>query len=112
MKKETTRKAIEERYGRVFKCGYCDIQNIFCLENPEFYNAGVYGWNFDVYTEKNIAICTGYRNMVGKLIPYELIEKYDAIAREIRNNRALRYALWVDALEENKNNFLNELLKL
>ena len=72
---------------KVYRAGYCDLQYI--LEHgPQFYNAGVYGWNCDIYVnyEHDIAVTTGYRNMRGEKIPADLLERYDAEGRELNRN--------------------------
>ena len=112
MKTRITRKEIKQLYNHVFKCGYCDLQNICYGLDARYYNAGVYGWNFDAYViysdSESVAITTGYRNMCGDSIPYELIEKYDKNAREILKT------MWSNPgyrkqLEENRDNFIKEL---
>lgn len=109
MKKKTTIKNIKNNY-KTFYCGYCDLQHIFSLEEAQFYNAGVYGWNCDIYTSGNIAITTGYRNMTGKRIPNEIIEKYENIAKEIlKQPFTTPFEDKKKALEENKENFFKEL---
>lgn len=30
-------------------------------ESPKYYTRGIYGWNADIYTFGDIALCTGYR---------------------------------------------------
>jgi hypothetical protein len=81
MKTATTIKAIKDRYnGKIYKCGYCDLQLIFKGIEPDFYNSGVYGWNCDIYVIGGVAITTGYRNTTGKKIPHEMIAKYDVKA--------------------------------
>lgn len=112
MKKHTTMKEIKNRFNKVYQTGYCDLQNIFRHSEPQYYNTGIYGWNCDIYTDysRDIAISTGYRNMRGAMIPREIIEKYDKIALEILKD-AFRVDVF-EALEENKENFLNELLSL
>lgn len=113
MKNQTTMKAICNNWRKIYKCGYCDLHYIFNYEEATYYNCGVYGWNCDIYTdyERDIAITTGYRNMRGKAIPQELIDKYTKIAKELLENRN-NYLEIANAMEENKNNFLDELLKL
>ena len=84
MKIETSMKVCN-RFKKVFRCGYCDLQNILRRYEPTYYNAGVYGWNNDIYIDyaHDIAITTGYRNMRGDRIPSNIIEKYDNIAKDI-----------------------------
>ena len=108
MKKRITMKAVVNDYKKVYRCGYCDLQNIFYGIEADYYNAGVYGWNCDIYEIGNTAITTGYRNMRGERIPYEMIERYDKAAREIITD------MWIDTnyknrLEELRRDFLGEL---
>lgn len=114
-KQHTTMKYIRNVWGNVFRVGYCDLQNIFKYEEPQYYNSGVYGWNCDVYCDfsRDIAITTGYRNMAGKRVPDEILEKYDAIAKEIlKNTFSIPYAELKEKLDENRQNFLDELANL
>ena len=112
MKKHTTIKFVKGYFNKVFYCGYCDLQDIFKYEEPQYYNAGVYGWNCDIYTDyaRDIAIITGYRNMTGKRIPDELIKKYTEKAKAINE---LPFTTPFDeikkALDENREAFLTEL---
>ena len=113
MKFKTTRKEINERFAHVYSCGYCDLQNIFSKDDAYFYNCGVYGWNFDVYCDlgRSIAITTGYRNMTGDRIPSEIIAKYSAIGKKIREDCWARpYEETRAAMEENQRNFFADLL--
>lgn len=112
---ETTMKFIRNNYRKVFRVGYCDLQNIFKHEEPVYYNAGVYGWNCDVYVDfcRDIAITTGYRNMAGKSIPHEVLKKYDDIAKEILTDYwKIPYEELQEKLDENRENFLEELESL
>lgn len=115
MKTHTTIKAIRQNWKHVFCCGYCDLQHIYRYEEPQYYNSGVYGWNCDIYCDfaRDIAITTGYRNMAGQLIPGEIIAKYDAIAKEIlKNTFSVPYDELKEQLDQNRQNFLDELEKL
>ena len=102
-------KEVKNSFTKVYRCGYCDLQYIF-YSNPHMYNCGVYGWNCDIYCnyQYDIAITTGYRNMVGEHIPGELIEKYNKLAAEIdykdNNYSEKRYNL--------ENEFFKELNNL
>lgn len=113
-KQHATIKFIKNNWRKVYRCGYCDLQDIFRYETPAYYNAGVYGWNCDIYCDfsKDIAITTGYRNMTGKLIPEELIKKYSEIAKEIANDWSKPYEETKKELDQNRENFLNELLNI
>ena len=112
---KTDMKRISSGFRKVFQAGYCDLQYIYKYEEPQFYNCGVYGWNCDIYVDykRDIAITTGYRNMRGKQIPYDLIKKYSKIAEEINKQPFSKpYAEIKAALDENREKFLDELEKL
>lgn len=112
---KTDMKRISNGYRKVFRCGYCDLQDIYKYESPQFYNCGVYGWNCDIYIDykRDIAITTGYRNMRGERIPGDIIRKYSEIAKKIYENGCAGYSFNYDEikrqLDENRENFLNEL---
>lgn len=78
--KKISMKEVQRKF-RCYQAGYCDLQVILATSYPEYYNAGVYGWNCDVYTFGEVAISTGYRNTKGERIPAELIERYERKAR-------------------------------
>lgn len=65
MKYKITRKAVVNGSNNVKCAGYCDLQYLLRNHEPIAYNAGVYGWNFDVYEVYGVTICTGYRNAPG-----------------------------------------------
>lgn len=104
-----TRKEIRNFPGvfRVYYVGYCDLQ--FLLSDPVFYNTGVYGWNWDGYLlhdrfGRTIIINTGYRNMTGKEIPWEIAKKYDDLARGEYDEKKLNKLLFdmFDEIENSK----------
>lgn len=109
-KKHMTRKAIRNFPG-VFRVYYVRNNDLQCLlSDPVFYNAGSYGWNWDGYllfdrSGRKIIINTGYRNMTGRKIPWEIAKKYDDLASGERNDEKLNELLldMFDELENSKN---------
>ena len=91
MKFKTTRKAVVSMFPRCYRVGYCDLSHLLHYVSPVAYTCGVYGWNFDVYNVDGAAITTGYRNMCGKQIPFQLSREYDEKAREIVNDWGRSY---------------------
>ena len=83
MKIKTSMTDITRGYNKVWRCGYCDLAQIMHGVEPNYYNSGVYGWNCDIYDTPAGAITTGYRNMRGERIPFDIIEAYDKKDREI-----------------------------
>ena len=47
------------------RTGYCELQDALQGIEPDYYTAGLYGWNCDVYTIAGLTICTGYRPAAG-----------------------------------------------
>ena len=114
MKIKTTNKYIKAMYRNVFSCGYCDLQEITRgIDEPIYYNCGVYGWNYDGYVDyrTDTAITTGYRNMTGARIPSEILKKYTEKAKKIREKYS--FSEWdkeKKALEKNYRKFIDELV--
>lgn len=79
MKTKITRNDLKGQ--NVFSVGYCELQTLLACASPQYYNAGVYGWNYDVYSFDNCYIATGYRGTPGKRINYELCKKYEEMAQ-------------------------------
>lgn len=109
--KTSTSMKMHHNYNHVYRAGYCDLSKICKHIEPQYYNAGSYGWNCDIYVDNqyNIMISTGYRNMRGKTIPSDVLQKYDNIAVDIINNR-YSYEKECQLLKENYNNFLQEMV--
>jgi hypothetical protein len=78
MKYKTTAKDLKAGYYHIISVGYCDLQSLLNYKTPVAYNAGIYGWNFDVYDINGIAIVTGYRPAPSK----NSIKNNYALARE------------------------------
>ena len=71
-------------YSNVIKVGYCDMQNALKWREPNFYTAGVYGWNADVYViDHDTVIVTGYRPFGNMELPREVIDTLNKCARSI-----------------------------
>lgn len=65
----------------VIRVPYCAAQSLLAGMQPIGFNAGVYGWNYDVYAVGNALICTGYRNMPGKKALH--LREYEIAARAL-----------------------------
>lgn len=59
MKFKVTSKAVKNNYNNILKLGQASY--LLRYQRPVAYNAGVYGWNYDLYIVDGIAIVTGYR---------------------------------------------------
>ena len=67
-KQRVTAKRIRdaERIGApTVRVGCCDAQSLLSGIEPDYYTAGQYGWNCDIYRIAGLTICTGYRGMIG-----------------------------------------------
>lgn len=112
MKTKTTRKYINAVWQNIYRAGYCDLQYIMHGTDPVYYNTGVYGWNWDAYADykTDAVITTGYRNMTGKRVPGDLVEKYTERAKEIirREFTAANASVELEAL---RRDFWDELAR-
>lgn len=104
MKTKTTKRAIMHAYENVIKVDYCDLQDALKWREPNFYTAGVYGWNSDVYViDHGTVIVTGHR-------PFGNIE----LSREVINTLnkcavSITHYLDYDTAKIYLNNNLDEL---
>lgn len=106
MKTKITKKAIMSAYLNVIKVGYCDMQDALKWREPNFYTAGVYGWNSDVYViDYDTVIVTGYRPFGNVELPREVIDMLNKCAKSI--TRYLNYDLAKIYLKNN----LDELVR-
>lgn len=67
-KRRVTARCIREaeRAGHpTVRVGYCDLHGVLSGITPDYYTAGVYGWNCDIYVIAGLTICTGYRPAAG-----------------------------------------------
>lgn len=92
MKTQITKKAITSAYRNIIKVGYCDMQDALKWREPNFYTAGAYGWNSDVYViDYDTVIVTGYRPFGNVELPREVIDTLNKCAKSI--TRYLNYDL-------------------
>ena len=71
-------------YPNVIKVGYCDLQDALKWREPNFYTAGVYGWNADVYViDCDTVIVTGYRPFGNIELPRNVIDTLNKCAESI-----------------------------
>lgn len=104
MKTKTTKRAIMHAYENVIKVDYCDLQYALIWREPDFYTAGVYGWNSDIYViDYGTVIVTGHR-------PFGNIE----LSREVINTLnkcavSITHYLDYDMAKIYLNNNLDEL---
>lgn len=94
MKFKITRKEIKENY-RAINVPYCELQSLLHYRSPIAYNAGTFGWNYDMYDftrdfSTNICICTGYRGYPGISVAHDIYTKYEETAKEIINTMPYR----------------------
>ena len=84
MKTKITKKAIMSVFENVIKVGYCDMQDALKWREPNFYTAGVYGWNADVYViDDDTVIVTGYRPFGNMELSREVIDTLNKCAESI-----------------------------
>ena len=113
-----TKKDLKNRYWHIIKTGYCDLQDLIRANYKYIYEfgsaSGVYGWNWTAYeffTKKGyrVAICTGYRDLVGVNID-DFIIKYQDRAKKY--SMILPFGGQAKAQKRNIGNFINSIDKL
>lgn len=94
MKTYVTNKQLKNHYDIMLRVASYELNTLLSYEDAKYYNGGIYGWNFDVYTFvvktktgiKSVALSKGYRNTQGKVINNQLVKEYDQKANEIIKN--------------------------
>lgn len=79
---KATRNSLNKMFDLIIKVPYNKLQYVLNDNDIEYYNSGLYGWNYDVYTFKfagfRVALSTGYRPIGDDLFEqwnYDLIEQ-------------------------------------
>ena len=97
MKTKITRKELNQNC-KCFSVSYCGAESLLSAENPLYYHAGVYGWNFDAYILYNdgLSYCinTGYRSMINNFDNnncHALYREYDKKAEAVKFNHDIGY---------------------
>ena len=113
MKVKTSMK-VTGYFKHIYYAGYADLQYIMNGYEPTYYNAGVYGWNNDMYVDyrTDTIISTGYRNMRGTRIPNYIVKAFSENAKDILTARGLSYEQCRLAIEQNRRAFFNVLADL
>jgi len=108
MKFKTTKKAISNGYNKIIKIGYCGAQNLLAYEDTIAYSTGQYGWACDYFDINGILISTGY-SPIGSQVDYDLITKYEDLARDIRSNYNLSWDERKQAVQDLLRQFVAEV---
>ena len=100
MKTKITKKAIMSAYRNVIKVGYCDLQDALKWREPNYYTAGLYGWNSDVYViDCDTVIVTGYRPFGNIELPRSVVDALNYCAGCARSSSD--YNTWQKVLKSN-----------
>ena len=92
MKIKTAKRAIMSVFENVIRVGYRDMQSALTWREPNFYTAGVFGWNADVYMiDCDTVIVTGCRPFGNTELSREVIDTLNKCAESI--TRYLNYDL-------------------
>lgn len=85
--KKVTRNSINKE--NMVALGYCQCQmvlNMFGYEYKKGYNAGIYGWNYDLYSINNVDIVTGYNVPYSAYSKKKIKNKLIALENKIREH--------------------------
>lgn len=87
MKYKTTNKEVKNGYNHVIIVPDGSLQRLLSCENAVAYNAGVYGWNYDVYDiGGGVCIVQGYRPFGKLTVDYDVCKEYDKLANDVCNS--------------------------
>ncbi len=105
-------KQLKNQCRCIYKAGFCELQDILEYTEPQYYNSGVNGWNCDIYysPEYDIAIVTGYRNLIGNKIPDELLNKYRNIIGQL-NYKYREGDISFTELVDSRKNFVHKFYR-
>ena len=109
MKKiHVTRKYLKENY---ICCGigYCDASYLLYYYSAAFYNAGVYGWNFDAFVYGDYVITTGYRNLIHDIpVDNKLLKELNEKARILVYDNKMHYPETKEQIDKLLKEFLDK----
>lgn len=109
MKMKMTRNQIADLpANKIVTAGYCDLQYLLSGVDPIGYNAGVYGWNYDVYVLDGICILTGYHTP-SKYPKVVKAEMYESRAQKISMDYRFK-AEMLDRIAKERKAFIAEQL--
>lgn len=114
MKIKVTEKQIKNSYNNIISVGYCDLWYLLSGIDADYYTAGVYGWNSDIFKiDYNTVIVTGYRPFGNLHASYNgITKKYNEKARKIYNDYDLNYDKKKTKINQLLQKFVNECLAL
>ena len=82
-----TKTGLKKTFPYIFSAPYCSLTNLLsCRSRIGYTKSKTYGWRSDIYYVSDITvISTGY-GPVGTPIPQDVINKYEALAKEVNKN--------------------------
>lgn len=108
---KTTKKYIKANYNYILNTSYGNADYLLTGIEPRYYNAGIYGWNWNGYElTENLCIITGYRNTLGQDVDQEVLKYYENQAKQTFQNSNLTHYQILRAIELLRNDFIKEVL--
>lgn len=113
MRVQVTKRDVMKQNRFVICVGYCDLQYLLRFKDSQFYTAGMYGWNADIYqVSPSAVIVTGYRPFGNVKVEFGILRGFENRASHILNQRELTYDEKKEALDEILDEFLQVVLKM
>ena len=113
MRVQVTKRDVMNQNSFVIRVGYCDLQYLLRFKDSQFYTAGMYGWNADVYqVSSNVVIVTGYRPFGNVKVEFGILRGFEDRAKAILKDYSLKYEEQAEALDELLSEFLQVVLKM
>lgn len=99
MKMRISEKELKKNFKKIYSVGYCELKMLEHLE-ADYYTAGVYGWNADVFKiDNNTLLVTGYRTF-GKQVPKEVVNIYNKLYQELKEKLNILLNSLIDTIKK------------
>lgn len=96
MSRQVTKKWVNNNFKYVVQVPYCALQTVLNEKSPDYYTAGIYGWNSDIYIiDADVAISTGYRSFGNKKFSYEF---YESAEKAVKSGKQTRESIIFDII--------------
>lgn len=110
MKFRATQKEIKAKFNTIICVPYCGLQTLLNYESPIAYTERREGWSADIYNMGGgVAIVTGYAPF-GNIRPsYEVVERYENVAKKVRYDYFLKWEEQREQLKTLQREFIAEV---
>ena len=110
MSRKITQREVRETHAHVIAVPYEALHSLLCCRCPYAHTERREGWGADIYSIGTSAIATGYAPFGDVKPPYEVLKKYEDMAKCVRAEFLLDYGKEKAALDDLLWLFIAEVL--